>query len=341
MNNVLLTVVITVYNEEKYISECIESVINQSYKNLDIIIVDDGSKDGSLLKCREYEKRDSRITVIAKENGGSVSARKAGISNAKGTYITYIDGDDWLETDHYEKIMSQIDGADIFAFSLTCIYDNDVKEIISNESENGVYEGDKLTKLKKKALFSGDIGKFGLFPSMCAKVFKTELIKENLYAVKNDIRMGDDGACTFPSICDSNKIIVNNDIAGYLYRKNIQGTITSSYNYVEFSRIESLYEVLSKAFSDRNADYMMTQMTYYLAFLFRAEMVKELSYLRLTNLTTKLTHLNEIKKLNWIKYVEKTAELEMLDKETSILLSTVNKPLKLMFDWYIKRRICK
>lgn len=339
MESRLLSVVITNYNGENYIRECIESVLNQTYKNLEIIIVDDGSKDNSLNVIKEYENKDSRISVIAKKNGGSVSARKAGLQAAKGEYITYIDGDDWIIEDHYEKIMSKIDDADIIAFSLTCVYDNNTKEVISNAAENRIYVGDELEKLKRMALYPGELGCFGLFPSMCAKVFRRELIIDNLMNVHDDIRMGDDGACTFPSICDAKKIIVDNKIAGYMYRKNIESSITSSYSFVEFERIEKLFIVLSEAFKNRNADYMMNQMTYYLAFLFRTEMVKELSYPKISNISEKIQHINIIKRYKWIKYIQETVDIDSVNQEIKTLVKNIDSPVKLCFQWYIMRKL--
>ena len=113
--NILLSVIITVYNEAKYVEECITSVINQTYKHLDIVIVDDGSNDGSPIICDSFLSKDNRIRVIHKPNGGSVSARKVGVSEARGKYITYIDGDDWLLPNHYEQIMDHLDDSDFWS----------------------------------------------------------------------------------------------------------------------------------------------------------------------------------------------------------------------------------
>lgn len=96
----LISIIIPVYNLECLIENCIVSVINQSYRNLEILLVDDGSKDNSLKICQKYEKEDSRIRVIHKSNGGPSSARNVGLDNASGKYITYIDGDDNVSLDY-------------------------------------------------------------------------------------------------------------------------------------------------------------------------------------------------------------------------------------------------
>ena len=333
----LLSVVVTAYNQDIYISECIESVINQTYTNLEIIIVDDGSTDDTPGICDKYALLDKRVRVLHKVNEGSVSSRKAGMEVATGRYITFIDGDDWLEVNHYEKIMDSIDDSDIYAFGLTCIYDNNEKEIITNEANDGVYEGKLLEELIGVALYSGEFGKFGIFPSMCAKVFKRELIIGNLRKVDNCIRMGDDGACTFPSVCDAKKVIISNNITGYMYRKNISGTITSGYSYEEFTRIEKLYHVLKNAFIERSEKVMLEQLTYYLAFLFRIEMIYELSNLDLNSLNSKIKHVFEIKGMEWIRYMVSNVDLSKVDEETRLLIKNINQPMLLLINWYGKK----
>lgn len=99
-----ISVIVTIYNIEEYMDTCIESIVQQTDKNLEIILVNDGSTDGSSIKCEEWKAKDSRIKVIHKENRGAVSARKAGVVNATGDYIGYVDGDDWIEPDMYEKM---------------------------------------------------------------------------------------------------------------------------------------------------------------------------------------------------------------------------------------------
>lgn len=104
----LLTVIIPVYNVEKYINKCLESIINQTYKNLEIILVDDGSTDNSSYLCDEWQKKDSRITVIHKKNGGLSDARNAGLQIAKGELITFVDSDDYVMLDTYEQMIQAI-----------------------------------------------------------------------------------------------------------------------------------------------------------------------------------------------------------------------------------------
>ena len=108
-----ISVIIPVYKVEPYLDKCIQSVVNQSYKNLEIILVDDGSPDNCPLMCDEWAKRDSRIKVIHKKNGGLSSARNAGLDIAEGDYIAFVDSDDWLDLSMYNDMMNIIENYDV------------------------------------------------------------------------------------------------------------------------------------------------------------------------------------------------------------------------------------
>lgn len=103
--NDLISVIVPVYNAEKYLARCLESIINQSYKNLEIILVDDGSIDESYNICKAYSKKDNRIIVIHKKNGGVSCARNAGLDIAKGRWITFVDADDWIDANYCKNMI--------------------------------------------------------------------------------------------------------------------------------------------------------------------------------------------------------------------------------------------
>lgn len=101
-NSEKISVIVPVYNAERYLKECIESIINQTYKNVNLILVDDGSEDGSADIMDEYKRKYPGICVIRKKNGGPNSARKAGLDIAEGEYITFVDADDYIQSDMCE-----------------------------------------------------------------------------------------------------------------------------------------------------------------------------------------------------------------------------------------------
>ena len=137
----LISVIIPVYNVERYLDECIKSIVNQTYENLEIILVDDGSPDNCPRMCDDWAKKDERIRVIHKENGGLASARNAGMNICTGEYISFVDSDDWMELNAYESLLKYFDDkTDIVKFDM--IRNADV--IPSETTDIRVYEKEML-----------------------------------------------------------------------------------------------------------------------------------------------------------------------------------------------------
>jgi len=106
--NELISIIVPIYNVEIYLEKCLNSIINQTYKNIEILLINDGSSDNSLRICKKYQKKDKRIVLINKKNGGLSSARNAGIDKASGNYLLFIDSDDYIEIDMIEKLYNNI-----------------------------------------------------------------------------------------------------------------------------------------------------------------------------------------------------------------------------------------
>lgn len=138
----LISVIIPVYNQEKYLARCINSVIEQTYRDLEIILVNDGSTDGSLSICQSYQKEDNRIVIIDKENGGLSSARNSGLDKAQGSYISFIDSDDFVSRD-YIKIL----------YESACKYGADLVQCRMIQGEDSVFP--KLENRGEERIFEG------------------------------------------------------------------------------------------------------------------------------------------------------------------------------------------
>ena len=119
-----LTIIIAAYNVEKYIEKCLTSLVNQTYKNLEILVVNDGSTDNTKKLIEKYEKEYENLKLLNKENGGLSSARNLGLQNTKTKYVTFVDGDDYLELNTYEVIMKKIEEekADLGIFNFKKVY---------------------------------------------------------------------------------------------------------------------------------------------------------------------------------------------------------------------------
>ena len=236
MEKYKISVIVPVYNVEKYLDKCIGSIIGQTYKNLEIILVDDGSTDNGLTTCRQYEKEDTRIQVIHQENAGLVAARKTGIMKATGEYIAFVDGDDWIEKKTFEILIKESDFEDILMYGLQEDYGYKVIDKI-NQIDPGQYEGNQIENIISKMLCGDIFFEFGILPNLVCKLIKTNLLKRVSKNIENEITIGEDAAFSYSAIAEA-KTIRNIDIMPYHYiqrnnslvRKNVSvGSIAALY----------------------------------------------------------------------------------------------------------------
>ncbi len=221
-----VSVIVPVYNTEKYLAECIESISNQTFKDLELILVDDGSTDNSGTICDEYAKKDNRIKVFHQENGGVCHARNKGLDNATGKYICFVDSDDYLEHNALEILYTDIQNhnADISCALMTG--DNNCN---TPNLKNGIYEiwSDK-TALKNALLDN----RFSY--SSCAKLFKRDLIQEIRFEEGRKIH--EDSFFVFCCFLKCPTVVVRN-VGIYNYTANPQ-----SASHAVFS--EKFYDIL-------------------------------------------------------------------------------------------------
>ena len=268
-NNKIISVVITVYNIEKYLRKCIESVLSSTYKNIEIILVDDGSPDGCPDICDEYALIDKRIKVIHQINQGSVIARYNGVKACTGQYISIIDGDDWVSPDFYEKMVEMI--SDEFIDIIFCgytEYSNGIISVKCNSIESGLYEGDKLKDFKSRSLNDGIFYNPGVYPALWGKIFRKGLLYDIQPNVPSMIKMGDDAAITYSAVASSRKVLVCNDINGYYYRIR-QESLSRSFDSRYFERATILYDYLYDFFYNQDEKDMIEDLQYYNLFLFK------------------------------------------------------------------------
>ena len=226
----LFSIIVPIYNVQKYINKCVESILNQTHKDLEIILVDDGSPDGCPQICDEYARQDSRVKVIHKDNGGLINARKSGLEAANGAYIGFVDGDDWIEPEMYALFADRIKKYSPDMVLSDFYYDYGNKLINSEQLfEQEFYNKQDLkSKMYPKMLFSGIYYKFGVNPCCWSKVYKKELIEKNLPQVDGRIKMGEDAAFTYPCLLDAQSVATIKAPC-YHYITNPQ-SITQSYD---------------------------------------------------------------------------------------------------------------
>lgn len=153
-DNLLVSVIVPIYKVEKYIDRCIKSIVNQTYHNIEIILVDDGSPDNCPTICNNWEKKDSRIKVIHKLNGGLSDARNLGLNMANGAYISFVDSDDFVAPDFIETMITDIKNYNAQIACIGYLEFQDTKDIITETNENTITEYDHFNAIKE--LFSSD-----------------------------------------------------------------------------------------------------------------------------------------------------------------------------------------
>ena len=228
----LISVIIPVYNVEEYLRTCLDSIASQTYSNLEIVLVDDGSTDKSPSICDEYQERDSRFRVIHKKNGGQSSARNEALDVATGEYISFVDSDDWLEPDMYEVLINVINetGADIVACEE---YNNrygtkERKTISRNTREITVFAD--YDDIFSHIINSNPRLRFEIWNKLGETRFKTGQIYEEIYFQR--LVMG------------RAKKVVHVDCALYNYRSLRPGSTVYSFDKKRLSKLEELDEYI-------------------------------------------------------------------------------------------------
>lgn len=256
--NPLISVIVPVYMTDRYTGACIESIMNQTYKNLEIILVDDGSKDMCPQLCDLYASKDSRIKVIHKENGGLVSGRKAGILASRGDYIGYVDGDDWIGPGYYQAMLDAIEdsNADIAVAGFSRDLFNKSDRML-NAIPPGIYKGESLDFFYKNMISYGDFFNHGITTYFWNKLFRREAIFPFQLAVDNSFFVLEDGSAVFPAMLNSKCIVVTDNYA-YHYRQR-EGSMLKSVADLkkESVRLKAVNDFLLNAIKDYPERYQL------------------------------------------------------------------------------------
>lgn len=262
----MISVIVPIYKVEKYLRQCVESLIAQPLSDFEIILVDDGSPDGCPSICDEYVAKDGRIKVVHKSNGGLVSARKAGLQTATGDYIGFVDGDDWVEPFMFEKMQNVADEyhPDMVLSEFFCDFDDRVQNSIQNFDE-GFYSKEKLmSDIYPQMLFNGTYYNFGVSPSCWSKIYKRELLEKNLSLVDDRTKMGEDAAFTYPCLMDAQNVFC---IKSPMYHYRITNqSMSKAYD-------ERLHEIITLSYErikekNKGCDFdVSSQLDYYLLYM--------------------------------------------------------------------------
>lgn len=258
-----ISVLIPAYNSERFIVECISSAINQSYLNIEIIIVDDGSTDNTFSICDNYAKNDNRLKIIRKNNGGVVSARIEAAKYADGDFVLCLDSDDFIDRTMIEQMLELANrsNADVVCTGYIKEKPNE-SAIRRNYLNSGIYKNKALEAALSMLIYAGEFYRPGIMPFICGKLIKTDLYKKYQKSVPVEINRGEDVAVMFPLLLNSKCIVIDNEFKPYHYRKNSK-SICHSLDNGHFEKLQILYNYLDGKIEDENN---IKQLNYYKLF---------------------------------------------------------------------------
>ncbi len=238
-----VSVIVPVYQAEKYITQCIESIRAQTYANFELILIDDGSHDASGRICDQYAEKDGRIRVIHKENGGLVAAWTDGIRVADKPLVMFVDADDWIDERTLETFVNEYirTRADIVCGSYCLEYSCDTVQV-HNNIPSGVYDKKRIeTAILPTILYTGKFLERGMIMSRSAKLIKRELLLENSHWAAGGITIGEDLCVILPCVLRSEKISVINEACMYHYRSHDE-SMTHDFGDDAIEKIVTLYK---------------------------------------------------------------------------------------------------
>ena len=241
-----LSVIIPVYNTAGYLRKCLDSVRSQTMQDMEIICVDDGSTDESPDILDEYARADTRIKVLHKENGGLVSARKAGLSIASGLYTGYVDSDDWIEADMYEtlcRIMRE-SGAEL----VTCGYylEGNYRTEHLDRVEEGLYRQEDMGRLRERTIYRLECRETGIRGGVWCKLFRTGLLRKVQTQIPDEISIAEDKLCVLRYLLDCRSVyVLKKPLYHWVIRSSSMSHVSNVQDNDYLVRVQHVYRYLA------------------------------------------------------------------------------------------------
>lgn len=254
----LISVIVPVYNVINYLEKCVNSIIAQTYDELEIILVDDGSTDGSAELCDSLKLKDNRIHIIHQSNSGSTAARNTGLKNASGKLIGFVDSDDWIEPDMYKKLIEALshDNADIAVGRQYINRENAEYAEAPRSVYKGCYHKEEKI-LTHHIIYSDDYMYKGISPNLWDKLYRKELLLKCQSAVDPNTKYGEDDICVYSCILNANCVtFIDEAVYHYLQR---EGSVTKIADEDYFSQITLFYHQMKAVFEQQDEAVLLIE----------------------------------------------------------------------------------
>lgn len=236
----LVSIIVPVYNAERYLSNCIESILNQTYKNIEIILIDDGSTDSSLIICNQYQEKDNRIKVIQQSNSGPSVARNNGIVASKGNYIQFVDSDDNLESNMTNKLVETISNNQVelvlCGYNTIDMSNGSIFSRKSSPSTQGLYNKNEFLD------FFGNLFINDFINPLWNKLYIRDAITNNNIKFIENVKMGEDLLFNLDYVtCCSSIYVIKEPLYNYLTFNNAN-SLTANYENEKFDKQQILFQ---------------------------------------------------------------------------------------------------
>jgi len=250
----MISVIVPVYNAEKWLRRCINSILTQTYPDIELVLVNDGSTDRSLEICREYEKRDGRVLVIDQKNSGPSMARNNGIRRCNGEYLCFVDADDWLEPDACEQLVQAIKqtNADMIVYGYRRVF-NGLAKVEDVNVDTGLYDKeDALKELALNYIFSPVSKKVKVFG--CLRLIRKRIMFENNLWFNPEVHRGEDFLLFAQLHLHVRSVYSMTDKVLYNYN-NVKTSITNTYVEDMWEMALKTYHILRDAVRNKEEEY--------------------------------------------------------------------------------------
>lgn len=272
-----VSVIIPIYNAEQYLRACLDSVVGQTLQDIEIICINDGSTDGSLTILEEYASKDARLHIISKKNEGLVAARKTGVLFANSEYIGYVDSDDWVEPDMFEKMYAKMKEYDVELLCTGYFLEGSYTTVHLDTVEEGLYNEEKMEWLRNNNIYRLEKKETGLRGGLWCKMYRRDLLLEAQLDVPDNITIAEDKVCLLHCLLHCNSVYVEKK--AYYHWCIHQESMSRIENPDYLLCVHAVYKYLISLYHHENfTEQMRTQVEIYIMELLTLGMNSRLGF---------------------------------------------------------------
>lgn len=252
-----ISVIIPVYNAEKTLERCLSSVLSQTLKDIEVICVDDGSRDDSARILEKYRKLDERVVILCQENKGPMSARKLGLSVANAECVTFADSDDYVDSHMYEKMYELLSANNVDIVTSAFYVEGNYVSVQSDGIAEGTYTGERKKYLLNNAIYIVDEYKMGISGSLWSKLFKTSILREVFLKLSDDLTFSEDKICVLRYLLECDSVYVSKQ--AYYHYVMSKDSLTHRLDTDYLTKVNEVYKSFVEMYDHPNFTDSMRQ----------------------------------------------------------------------------------